>query len=124
MGVVFLNFGYSQSMCNAKDDSLQVLSNNPRINHNSDIKDSWIGLDKGYHLVGSMICMIGTAKGFQQFTTCDHRQSVIYGSGITLSLGMGKEIYDSKQKNNHFSYKDLVADIIGLSIGIIILNID
>ncbi|MBN2425962.1 MAG: DUF2279 domain-containing protein [Calditrichaceae bacterium] len=119
-----MNYVYSQSGYSNVADSIQILNTDPVIENSSANKDTWTGLDKGYHLVGSMIFMIGTAKGFQQYTSCDHQQSVIYGSGITLSLGMGKEIYDSKQKDNHFSYKDLVADIIGLAIGILILNID
>lgn len=38
---------------------------------------------------------------------------------VTLALSIYKEIRDSKQPNNYFDIKDLIADILGMLLGII-----
>lgn len=63
--------------------------------------DLWKGLDKKKHffvcLVLSIICPI-----------------------LAIIAAIGKEIYDSKQKGNHFCWKDIVADLVGIIIGSLI----
>ena len=39
-------------------------------------------------------------------------------------LGLGKEFWDRNQKDNIFSWKDLSADVLGILIGITLLQID
>lgn len=66
--------------------------------------DSWKGLDKKKHffvcLILSIICPI-----------------------LAIIAAIGKEIYDSKQQGNHFCWKDIVADGIGIILGSIIHTI-
>lgn len=63
--------------------------------------DLWKGLDKKKHffvcLILSIICPI-----------------------IAIIAAIGKEIYDSKQEENHFCWKDIVADGIGIILGSLI----
>lgn len=63
--------------------------------------DLWKGLDKKKHffvcLILSIICPI-----------------------LAIIAAVGKEIYDSKQKGNHFCWKDIVADLVGIIIGSLI----
>ncbi len=63
--------------------------------------DLWKGLDKKKHfyvcLILSIICPI-----------------------LAIITAIGKEIYDSKQQGNHFCWKDIVADGIGIILGSII----
>lgn len=63
--------------------------------------DLWKGLDKKKHffacLILSIICPI-----------------------IAIIAAIGKEIYDSKQQDNHFCWKDIVSDGIGIILGSII----
>jgi hypothetical protein len=39
---------------------------------------------------------------------------------IAIIAAVGKEIYDSKLQGNHFCWKDIVADVIGIILGSII----
>lgn len=63
--------------------------------------DLWKGLDKKKHfyvcLILSILCPI-----------------------LAVIAAIGKEIYDSKQQGNHFCWKDIVADGIGIISGSII----
>lgn len=63
--------------------------------------DLWKGLDKKKHfficLILSILCPI-----------------------LAIIAAVGKEIYDSKLQGNHFCWKDIVADVIGIILGSII----
>lgn len=64
-------------------------------------KDTWKGKDKAWHfgvsLVLSVVCPI-----------------------VAVVAAMGKEIYDYNQQGNHFCWKDIIADLIGIILGSII----
>lgn len=63
--------------------------------------DLWKGLDKKKHF---FVCLI---------------LSIIFPI-LAIIAAIGKEIYDSKQEGNHFCWKDIVADGIGIILGSII----
>ena len=63
--------------------------------------DLWKGLDKKKHF---FVCLILS----------------IVSPILAIIAAVGKEIYDSKQKGNHFCWKDIVADVIGIILGSII----
>jgi len=87
------------------------------------ISDPWFSPDKGSHFIGSLICTIGFAKSMQEFSNVKNDKSVYWGTGIALSLGLGKEIRDSFQPGNIFSYKDIAADCLGIGLGIMLLRV-
>ena len=86
--------------------------------------DSWFSADKGYHVMGGMIstALVGqiSLRGFDNSL----KKSKTIGASATFTLGLVKEIYDSKQPNNYFSWKDLAANGVGVIIGIILLGIN
>ena len=63
--------------------------------------DLWKGLDKKKHF---FVCLILS----------------ILSPILAIIAAVGKEIYDSKQKGNHFCWKDIVADLVGIIIGSLI----
>lgn len=63
--------------------------------------DSWIEVDKHKHFI---VCF-GLA---------------IISPIIAIIVAIAKELYDLKQINNHFCWKDFVFDIIGIIFGAVI----
>lgn len=63
--------------------------------------DLWKGLDKKKHF---FVCLVLS----------------ILSPILAIIAAVGKEIYDSKQKGNHFCWKDIVADLVGIIIGSLI----
>lgn len=63
--------------------------------------DLWKGLDKKKHF---FVCLVLS----------------ILSPILAIIAAVGKEIYDSKQKGNHFCWKDIVADLVGVIIGSLI----
>ncbi len=85
-------------------------------------KDEWFSRDKGMHLAGSFISTGLVMMSGKRFLDFETQKSKIVGVSFTFSLALGKELYDSNQENNHFSYKDLTADILGIVLAVIIFK--
>ncbi|MFQ5752684.1 MAG: hypothetical protein ACE5HI_11870 [bacterium] len=86
-------------------------------------KDPWLGEDKIQHFFASAFI---TGFGFlimREPLDSSKNNSIYFGSGVSISLGIGKEIYDWRSKKGHASYKDLIADILGIGCAVLIIKI-
>lgn len=85
-------------------------------------EDKWLGGDKVFHFVGSFL-MVG--MGSWAHSRC-HRhsleQDIRFGMGLTFSLGMVKELLDERQATNRFSWKDMVANVLGIFLAALLLT--
>jgi len=101
------------------------VSSPPEIQKNHQISkmvDAWFGTDKARHLIGSFILSGLSQMSLQRYARRDIRSSKAIGFGLSISVGLGKEIWDSSRKDNIFSYKDLTADILGSLLAVFIVN--
>ena len=73
-----------------------------------------IPIDKQLHFLCSFAILVGVTA----FT-----KNIHLGYLTALAFGIGKEWYDSRQKGNYWSWGDLVADVLGITAGIIIRGI-
>jgi len=86
-------------------------------------KDSWFGKDKVQHVFGSAFI---TGLGFLMFREPLNRSenTALYsGSSVAFGLGVSKELYDRKSKKGRASYKDLVADLLGIGLTAFLIKI-
>ena len=86
----------------------------------SRIQDNWLAWDKAEHLGVSALFSGTLYSVFHNFYDNDRKASIYLSSSLTFSLGLGKEFYDRRNPRNRFSYKDLVADVLGIGIGLLI----
>jgi len=84
------------------------------------IQDKWLAWDKVEHLGVSALFSGTLYSVFHDFYNNDRKSSLYLSSSLTFSLGLGKEFYDRRTPRNKFSYKDLVADVLGIGIGLLI----
>jgi len=82
------------------------------------ICDRWLAWDKVEHFGISAFLSATSYEIFRDFYHNNQESSLYFSSALTFSLGVGKEIYDEKRPNGRFSYKDLVADILGIGLGL------
>ncbi len=78
--------------------------------------------DKAQHFWGSLFSTIFIEKFTRKhfgFSKSTGRQ---FSVGITLSLGIIKELNDRNKPHNFFSWGDLVADTAGIIAGIMLAN--
>lgn len=105
-----------------KLDSLSVKLNNDV--ETNIYNDRWISVDKGYHFVGSLISTTGITNSCIQFADIEKDKSLQIGVGFTFVLSVGKEMWDSRKRQNIFSWKDLSADLLGIIVGSILMQIE
>lgn len=86
-------------------------------------------MKKLYNKIANFLCSF-TSDKYVHFIVCIILVQLIalfipfyYAMLIVFILGLGKEIFDSKQKNNIFSFKDLFSNILGIIIEGLILYV-
>jgi len=92
------------------------------VKQNVEIKDSWFSPDKGMHLAGSFIATGLVTLSSKRLYEIHKPDSRLIAVSFSLSLGVGKELYDSQQEKNHFSGKDLAADVLGILIAVLVFK--
>ena len=86
------------------------------------LSDSWFSRDKTHHFLTS--AFLSSAGYYFLREEQQYSNSISQQGGIcfSLSLGVIKEIRDGFKPNNAFSVKDLVADILGTAVGILLVS--
>lgn len=81
-------------------------------------RDPWFGIDKVKHFVVSA-ALAGAGYYIAHSQLKMRKENARAASaGVTLSIGLGKEIYDRKHSDTGFSRRDLTADAVGCGAGI------
>lgn len=86
--------------------------------------DHWFGRDKGLHFAGSLISAAVISNYLHRFSGLTRNKSGNIGMTVSLSMGLGKELMDSRKQTSRFSYKDLIADLTGIICAGVLFNID
>ncbi|OQX96664.1 hypothetical protein B6I21_00315 [candidate division KSB1 bacterium 4572_119] len=86
------------------------------------ISDSWFGRDKAHHFLTSAFLSTAGYYYFREINKNSNLSSKYGGVSISLSLGLAKEIRDGVKPGNAFSWKDLIADILGTAAGIALVS--
>lgn len=87
------------------------------------ISDKWFGSDKADHLtVSAVVVGFGYYAAREEFHMDDlaARNSAM---GFSLTFGVAKEVYDWKSGKGTPSYKDLIADIVGIGVGFLMITL-
>jgi len=86
------------------------------------LSDSWFGKDKAHHFLTSAF-LSGIGYYFlHEEHNFPNRISQQGGFCFSVSLGLMKEIRDGLKPKNAFSVKDLVADLLGTTVGILLVS--
>ena len=86
------------------------------------VSDSWFSRDKAHHFLTSAFLTTAGYYYSRELNNFSNFKSQQHGISLSLSLGLIKEIRDGIQKNNSFSWKDLVADILGIAVGLALVS--
>jgi uncharacterized protein YfiM (DUF2279 family) len=84
--------------------------------------DKWLALDKLKHFSTSFY--LTTTAFYGQNRILDEKSGTAHfkSATLTISLGILKEIRDSRQKGNIFSWRDLAADALGAGAALLLLG--
>jgi uncharacterized protein YfiM (DUF2279 family) len=81
--------------------------------------DSWFGIDKLKHFLMSAF-IESVSYSALQAVRANHRSAMGGAIGITLGLGVAREIHDMRVPGNLFSVRDLTWDAIGTGAGAVL----
>ena len=82
--------------------------------------DRWLAWDKFWHLSASFVSVgAGYHLGANRLGF-EHAPATGAALGGTLTLGLAKELSDLLGPDKHFSWKDLVADAVGIGAGYLV----
>jgi len=79
--------------------------------------DKWFSKDKWKHLTAAYFITLQSTYTLENMLLLESENSRNISIGISLSFSLGKEFYDVFGKKSIFSWKDLVYDILGSSLG-------
>ena len=80
----------------------------------------WFSHDKFSHLTTSTFLYCWNYNLLHNAGNLDKNKSCIISFNLVNFAGITKEIIDSKQSNNKFSYKDLIYDLGGNLLGVLV----
>jgi len=94
----------------------------PEIDQSKKSNDPWFGIDKLKHLSSSFI--LTTTGYYIQAKMADipNVKSMTGAGLVTISLGIGKEITDSRRTGGMFSIRDLTVDIAGVGLAFLFIR--
>lgn len=89
----------------------------PPIKHNN----PWFGKDKAVHFAVSTALAAGLTAAAKEHdrTNCD---AALVGFSVSLAIGAGKESYDKRIKKTRYSYRDMVWNMAGATVGSVLAS--
>jgi putative lipoprotein len=81
--------------------------------------DSWFGIDKLKHFLMSAF-IESVSYSALQLAGANHRTAMGGAIGITLGIGVAREVHDRRVPGNLFSVRDLTWDALGTGAGAIL----
>ncbi len=85
-------------------------------------KDSRLGKDKADHFAASAFLTGAQYYALRGELDRSHRQSMQMAVAGALALGLAKEIYDGVSKTGTLSFKDFVADALGVGLAVMLMS--
>jgi putative lipoprotein len=84
-------------------------------------QDAWFGADKIKHFFMSAFIESVTYSALQA-ARVNHRAALGGAIGVTMAIGVGREIHDKRTPGNIFSVRDLTWDAVGATAGAVLLS--
>ena len=85
------------------------------------VRDSWFSPDKIKHFFMSAFIESVTYSALQA-ARVNHRPALGSAIGVTMAIGVGREIHDKRTPGNIFSVRDLTWDAVGVTAGAVLLS--
>jgi len=84
-------------------------------------RDNWFGIDKIKHFFMSAF-IESVSYSFLQAAHVQRRPAMAGAIGVSAAIGVARELHDRRTPGNHFSYRDLTWDGLGIAAGAVMLR--
>jgi len=99
-----------------RSDSLKT-SHDVRYTKKFTMDDSWVSTDKYHHALVSTFIMSSLYFFERENLNISNQAAISVSVSTTMAIGLGKELLDKRSRHGVASYKDLIADLIGIGVG-------
>lgn len=121
--VSFSNF-ISEKRALLKDDvniTRRFAKNSVKLQPSKSI-DPWLGKDKLDHFLASAFIVGISYMFFRDERGLSDNQALVWSAEVSFSVGIAKEIRDKLSQQGMVSFKDLLWDLLGIGMGILIYS--
>lgn len=84
--------------------------------------DSWFGKDKADHFILSAALTAAQYYALHRELEMPSRRSLQAAALSTVVIGAAKEIYDATARKRFVSKKDLIADVLGIALTVVLIH--
>ncbi len=84
--------------------------------------DRWLARDKLLHASTSFLLTLSSQYILVNKLNYQEHRALPISLGLTFSIGVGKEFYDRRKPGGYISYRDLLADVLGLALAALIIT--
>ena len=105
-----------------KHNPLSYLNDHKTEKKKLKIRDNWFAIDKVQHFSYSCLISLGCQYVLVNKFENTENASLPVSSALSLGAGLLKELNDSRGKSGYFSFKDMVANMVGIALAILIIN--
>ena len=84
--------------------------------------DKWVAIDKAQHFMYSIFVSLGCQYVIVNKLKNSESSALPVSSGLSFSAGLLKEINDKRGSGGFFSYKDMVANTLGILAAVVIIS--
>jgi uncharacterized protein YfiM (DUF2279 family) len=116
-GSLFLICLLATAAKSAEPDSVRV----EPVSKMSVSRDAWFAWDKFHHFATSAL-LVCSGSAVLNTVESSRSECLRWGVGFSFSMGLMKEFLDMRKPGNHFCWKDLVADLAGIGLGVWIME--
>jgi putative lipoprotein len=88
-----------------------------------DNEDQWLARDKYGHFAVSVFYSAGVAKIAHRHFELSKNESLVFGFGVTITLGAAKEAGDRITRKGTPSFKDFIWDLAGALTGALVAKL-
>ena len=84
--------------------------------------DKWFAIDKLQHFSYSCLVSLGCQYILVNKNSNTEEESLPISTALSFSAGLLKELDDNRRKNGFFSWKDMVANVAGITVVAFIIS--
>ena len=84
--------------------------------------DKWFAIDKLQHFSYSCLISLGCQYVLVNKQNNTEEESLPVSSALSFSAGLLKELDDNRRENGFFSWKDMVANAVGIAVAAVIIS--
>ena len=84
-------------------------------------RDPWLGFDKVQHVTFSALLTLSTQYVLEVNFDLREPRALPMSVASAAAIGLGKELYDHRTPGRWFSLRDLIADAVGIGLGVLVI---